>query len=66
MKSIVRIVKRVKEQSSEPLGPQDNKEKRAPSEREIASTIKSWIADREQRKRLAERINMELLTKFAQ
>ena len=66
MKSVVKIVKRGREKSVEPLQPQDNKEKKAPSEREIANTIKSWIADREKRKRLTEVANLELLTKFAQ
>ena len=66
MKSVVRIVKPGKGESVEPLQPQENKEKKAPSEREIAKTIKSWIADREQRKRLTEVANWDLLTKFAQ
>ena len=66
MKSVVRIVKRGRGESVEPLQPQDNKEKKVPSEREIANTIKSWIADREKRKRLSEVANWELLTKFAQ
>jgi hypothetical protein len=66
MKSVVRIVKRGKRESVQPLPPQDNKEKKAPSEREVANTIKSWIADREKRKRLTEVANWELLTKFAQ
>ena len=48
------------------LQPQDNNEKKALSEREIANTIKSWIADRQQRKRLTEVANWELLSKFAQ
>jgi hypothetical protein len=66
MKSVVRIVKRGKRESVQPLPPQDNKEKKARSEREVANTIKSWIADREKRKRLTEVTNWELLTKFAQ
>ena len=66
MKSVVRIVKRGRGESEQPLQPQDNKEKKAPSEREIAKTIKSWIADRDQRKRLTEVANWDLLTKFAQ
>lgn len=66
MKSVVKIVKRGRRESEQPLQPQDNKEKKVPSEREIASTIKTWIADREQRKRLIEIANWELLTKFAQ
>lgn len=66
MKSVVRIVKRGRGESVEPRQTQDNKEKKVPSEREIASTIKTWIADREQRKRLTEVANWELLTKFAQ
>ena len=66
MKSVVRIVKRGRGESAEPRETQDNKEKKAPTEREIANTIKSWIADREKRKRLIEIANWELLTKFAQ
>lgn len=66
MKSVVRIVKRGRGESVEPRQTQDNKEKKVPSERELASTIKTWIADREQRKRLTEVTNWELLTKFAQ
>lgn len=66
MKSVVKIVKRGRGESVEPMQTQDNKEKKAPTEREIANTIKSWIADREQRKRLIEIANWELLTKFAQ
>jgi hypothetical protein len=66
MKSVVRVVKRGRRESVEPLQPQDNTQKKAPSEREIANTIKSWIADRENRKRLTEVANWELLTKFAQ
>jgi hypothetical protein len=66
MKSVVRIVKRGKSESVQPLPRQDNTEKKAPSEREVANNIKSWIADREKRKRLTEVTNWELLTKFAQ
>lgn len=66
MKSVVKIVKRGRGESVEPRQTQDNKEKKAPTEREITNTIKSWIADREQRKRLTEVANWELLTKFAQ
>jgi hypothetical protein len=66
MKSVVRVVKRGRREAVKALQPQDNNEKKAPSEREIANTIKSWIADRQQRKRLTEVTNWELLTKFAQ
>lgn len=66
MKSVVKIVKRGRGESVEPMPTQDNKEKKAPTEREIANTIKSWIADCEKRKRLIEIANWELLTKFAQ
>jgi len=66
MKSVVRVVKRGRRESVKALQPQDNNEKKAPSEREVANTIKSWIADREKRKRLTEVTNWELLTKFAQ
>ena len=66
MKSLVRIVKRGKAESSESSQPEEKTERKSPSEREIASTIKSWITDREQRKLLIERTNWEMLTKFAQ
>jgi len=66
MKSVVRVVKRGRRESVKALQPQDNNEKKALSEREIANTIKSWIADRQQRKRLTEVANWELLSKFAQ
>jgi len=47
-------------------GPEDKEETKVPSEREIASTIKGWITDREQRRRMIERSNWDMLTKFAQ
>ncbi len=66
MKSVIRIVKRGTAGSNEPLRPENTEEKKAATEREIATTIKSWIADREQRKRSADTANWELLTKFAE
>jgi hypothetical protein len=62
MNSVVRIVKRGRVESQ----PDDKQDRKAPTEREIASTIKSWIIDRERRRRLTERTSWEMLTKFAQ
>ena len=66
MKSVIRIVKREKAESSQRAQPQEKEERKQPNEREIASTIKSWITDREKHRRLTERSNWEMLTKFAQ
>ena len=65
MNSLVRIVKREKAESSQSSRP-EAEERKAPTEREIASTIKSWVTDWEQRRRMTERINLDMLTKFAQ
>jgi len=65
MNSLVRIVKREKAESSQCSHPEFLK-KTAPTEREIASTIKSWITDWDQRRRMTERTNWDMLTKFAQ
>ena len=65
MNSLVRIVKREKAESSQCSHP-EAEEKKAPTEREIASTIKSWITDWDQRRRMTERTNWDMLTKFAQ
>lgn len=66
MKSVIRIVKRGRVDASPDSHPEDKEETKAPSEREIASTIKGWITDREQRRRMIERSNSDMLTKFAQ
>jgi len=66
MKSVVRIVKRGTVESFQSLPPEDVKERKGPNEREIASTIKSWITDWQQRRRMTERTNSDMLTKFAQ
>jgi hypothetical protein len=65
MNSLVRIVKRERAESSQPSD-SEVEERKAPTEREIASTIKSWITDWEQRRRMTERTNWDMLTKFAQ
>jgi hypothetical protein len=65
MKFAVKIVKRGRVESSQRSDP-EGEERRVPSEREIASTIKSWITDWEQRRRMIERSNGNILTKFAQ
>lgn len=66
MKSVIRIVKRGGVDSSPDSHPEDKEETRASSEREIASTIKGWITDREQRRRTIELNNWDMLTKFAE
>ena len=66
MKSAVRIVKRGRDEGSESLQAGGKDETAKPSEREIASTVRRWIAEREQRRRLSERRNWDLLIKFAQ
>ena len=65
MKSLVRIVKREKAESSQ-RSHEEAEERKAPTERELANTIKSWISDFEQRRRMTERTNWDMLTKFAQ
>ncbi|HXQ35762.1 MAG TPA: hypothetical protein VN843_17230 [Anaerolineales bacterium] len=66
MKSVIRIVKRGRVDASPDSHPEDKEETKAPSERELANTIKGWITDREQRRRMIERSNSDMLTKFAQ
>jgi hypothetical protein len=61
MNSVVRIVKRGKVETEA-----DKQDRKAPSEREIASTIKGWITDWEQRRRIGEHSNWNTLSKFAQ
>jgi hypothetical protein len=65
MNSLVRIVKRERAESSQ-RSDSEVEETNAPTEREIASTIKSWITDWEQRRRTTDRTNWDMLTKFAQ
>lgn len=66
MNSGVRIVKRGRVESGEHSQVQQKQESDTSNEREIASTIKAWIADREQRRRLNDQTNWNLLIKFAQ
>jgi len=65
MNSPVRIVKRERAEPSQ-RSDSEVEERKAPTEREIASTIKSWITDWEQRRRTTDRANWDMLTKFAQ
>jgi hypothetical protein len=65
MNSLVRIVKRQEAEASQCSDP-EAEEQKAPTEREIAITIKSWVTDWEQRRRMTERTNWDMLTKFAQ
>ena len=64
MNSRVRVVKRgtveLRQQS-----PVEAKPENGSSERELASTIKSWVSDWKQRREVNERSNWDMLTKFA-
>ncbi len=65
MNRAVRVVKRRGADGSQ--NPQaDGGGKAASREREIASTVRSWIAEREQRQRISEREHWDMLIKFAQ
>ncbi len=66
MNSGVRIVKQGSVESRQHSPVQDKHETDMSSEREIASTIKGWIADREQQRRRTDRTNWNILIKFAQ
>jgi hypothetical protein len=62
MKSVIKIVK--KTEASQPSQREEKRERT--SEREIAITIKSWISERQQQRRMSESSNWRILTKFAQ
>jgi hypothetical protein len=62
----VRIVKQGRVESCQHSQVQDKHESEPPKEREIVSTIKGWIADRERRRRLSERSNWDILIRFGQ
>ena len=65
MNSVVRIVKRGRDESLQSLQDGDDGKTAKPCELEIASTVRSWIAEREQRRRLIERRNWDILVRFA-
>jgi hypothetical protein len=65
MNSAVRIVKRGRDESLQSLQDGDDGKTAKPCEREIATTVRSWIAEREQRRRLSERRNWDILVRFA-
>jgi hypothetical protein len=63
----VKILRRGRDAHSESLRASDERKTASPSsEREIIGTVKSWIAEGAERRRLSERRNWELLIKFAQ
>lgn len=65
MNRAVRVVKRGG--ADGPQNPQaGGGGKAAAREREIASTVRCWIAEREQRQRISEREDWDMLIKFAQ
>jgi hypothetical protein len=66
MNSGVRIVKRGKVESGDQPEAQKKQEANKPNERKITSTIKAWIADREERRRSNDQTNWKLLVKFGQ
>lgn len=64
MKPTVKIVRRGREES--PLRVVNERKTPISCEREITSTVKSWIAEGQERRRLNEQKNWELLIKLAQ
>jgi hypothetical protein len=66
MKYAVRIVKRGRDEGSQSLQVDDGKEKALPCEHDIAGTVKGWIAEAEQRRRLGDSERWDMLIKFAQ
>ncbi|HEX8139569.1 MAG TPA: hypothetical protein VF544_18565 [Pyrinomonadaceae bacterium] len=64
MKPTVKIVRRGREEGRSQAV--DERKTGSSSEREIISTVKSWIAEGQERRRSSERKNWELLIKFAQ
>lgn len=66
MKTLVKIVKRGRADSRQQPQLEQKQETKKPSDREIAITIKRWITDREQRRRLVERTDWDMLSRFAQ
>jgi|GEM_PF-1387515 len=51
MKSTIRVIKRRRDEESEELPSKENDKGVALSSRDIANTIKGWIAEMERRKR---------------
>ncbi len=66
MKSMVRIVKRGRDEGSQSLQVDDEKKEALPCEHDIASTVKGWIAEAEKRRRLSDSERRDMLIKFAQ
>ena len=65
MNSRVRVVKRGKDERPQNSPAVADAKAGAPCEREIAGAVKSWIAEREQRRRQIERESWDMLVKFA-
>lgn len=62
----VRIVKRGSDERPQKLQVANEEAATRSREREIVSTVKSWIAERKEGRRLSERKHWEMLVKFAQ
>jgi hypothetical protein len=62
----VRIIKRGRDEVAQRLPPGRDEKNARQSEREIAGTVRSWIAEREERGRLNEHRHWEMLIRFAQ
>jgi hypothetical protein len=62
----VRIVKRGRDEVAQSLPPGRDEKNARQSEREIAGTVRSWIAEQEERGRLNEHRHWEMLLRFSQ
>ena len=60
MESSIRIIKRREKENSENSQPEKEGNTPRQNTREIAVTIKGWIAERQQRRRTEERIDFKL------
>lgn len=65
MNSRVRIVKRGRDERPQHPPAAAGAKTAGACEREIAGTVRSWVAERERRKRQSEREHWDLLIKFA-
>jgi hypothetical protein len=66
MNSGVRIIKRGRDDGPKSLQLGRDQKTERQSEREIAGTVKSWIADWEQKRNLRESVYRDMLIRFAQ
>lgn len=62
----VRVVKRGRDERPKNSPGVSDAKTAGPSERDIAGAVRSWVAEREQRRRQSEREQWEMLVRFAQ